>query len=274
MKKDFDRTQGIGGSDIPVIMGLSKYKTPYKLFLEKVGDVKPDDQQTEPQYWGHALESVIANRFIEDTDLVVSYPDTKRHYLHDFLYAHVDGFIEETNEVLEIKTAHAYTASKWGEKDSDFIPTEYLLQIAYYCMILNAKGAHLCVLIGGNDYRHYYYKKDKELERRILEEALSFWDGVQNNTAPNACNRDDLEAMYEPKESSVKSNDDIFEPIANLLEIKNEIKQLKEKQTHCEFKIQEYMKDNELLVNNDDKVIASWKKDAKGKRRFLFKGCA
>lgn len=274
MKKDFDRTKGIGGSDIAVIMGLSNYKTPYSLFLEKIGDIKRDEEQTEPQYWGHALESVVANRFVEDTGLNVSYPDTKRHYLHDFLYAHVDGFIEETSEVLEIKTANAYTASKWGEKGSDFIPTEYLLQIAYYCLITNAKGAHLCVLIGGSDYRHYYYKKDKELERKILKEALDFWGSVQSKEQPKPINRDDLELMYDPKPNAVKSNDELFEPISSLLELKNKIKALKEQQTQCEFKIQEYMKDNEVLLNNDDKVIASWKKSKNGSRRFLFKGVA
>ena len=37
------RAQGIGGSDAGAIMGLNKYKGPMAVYLEKTGQVEPED---------------------------------------------------------------------------------------------------------------------------------------------------------------------------------------------------------------------------------------
>ena len=38
-----ERRNYIGGSDIAAILGMSRWKTPLKLWLEKTGEVEPDD---------------------------------------------------------------------------------------------------------------------------------------------------------------------------------------------------------------------------------------
>ncbi|EAC2591077.1 hypothetical protein JT90_16020, partial [Listeria monocytogenes] len=57
--KDMDRTQwlltrrqGIGGSDAGIIMGLNKYKTAFELWLDKTGQILPDESAGEAAYWG------------------------------------------------------------------------------------------------------------------------------------------------------------------------------------------------------------------------------
>lgn len=37
------RKEGIGGSDAAAIVGLSKWKSPYQLWLEKTGQVEAED---------------------------------------------------------------------------------------------------------------------------------------------------------------------------------------------------------------------------------------
>lgn len=49
------RSQGIGASDAPIIMGASPWKTPYKLWLEKTTG-QSDFQGNEATERGHALE--------------------------------------------------------------------------------------------------------------------------------------------------------------------------------------------------------------------------
>ena len=56
------RHEGIGASDTPIIMGYSSYKTPYQLYLEKTGILIPEQEITEQQYWGNALEPIIIKR--------------------------------------------------------------------------------------------------------------------------------------------------------------------------------------------------------------------
>lgn len=73
------RIGGLGASDSPIIMGYSSYKTPYELFLEKTGQVSLDDEMTELQYWGNALEPAILNRFSQENGLEVTRRGTVHH---------------------------------------------------------------------------------------------------------------------------------------------------------------------------------------------------
>ena len=59
-----ERNKGIGGSDIATILGLSKWKSPLQLFLEKTGKVVAEDlSDKEVIYWGNVLEDVVAKEF-------------------------------------------------------------------------------------------------------------------------------------------------------------------------------------------------------------------
>ena len=42
------RSQGITASDIPIILGLSPYKTPWQLWAEKVGRINAPDISNNP----------------------------------------------------------------------------------------------------------------------------------------------------------------------------------------------------------------------------------
>src|SRR5689334_22139628 len=57
-----ERRKGIGGSDIPVLLGLSKYASPYSLWAEKIGQVPPDESDDEAERFviAHAMEPVLA----------------------------------------------------------------------------------------------------------------------------------------------------------------------------------------------------------------------
>lgn len=46
------RTLGVGGSEAAVIAGISRWKTPLQVWLEKTGAVPPSSAQTEAAYWG------------------------------------------------------------------------------------------------------------------------------------------------------------------------------------------------------------------------------
>ena len=86
------RNEGIGASDSPIIMGYSSYKTPYQLYLEKIGTITPDEEMTEQQYWGNALEAAILARFSEENDMLLKFPDTQYHPDYPFIYANLDGW--------------------------------------------------------------------------------------------------------------------------------------------------------------------------------------
>ena len=51
------RKAGIGGSDAAAILGMTPWKSPYQLWLEKTGEVEAEDISTkEVVHFGHVLE--------------------------------------------------------------------------------------------------------------------------------------------------------------------------------------------------------------------------
>lgn len=271
-----ERLSGIGGSDIPVILGLSSYKTPYQLYLEKIGHVEVDEEMTELQYWGHQLEGIVRDEFAKRNNVEVETRDTIIHPVHSFLRGNIDGFIPSLNAVLEVKCSSTFMSSEWGDDGSDTIPMQYLVQVAHYCILTNAKCAYLAVLIGGNNYREFQYNRDTALENHLIEEATKFWNCVETRTPPDPVNQHDLRLMF-PKhdpEKTLKINNDIMEQLTVLGETKFKIKALSEIEDKYKFNIMQFMQDAECLVDNEGKPIVSWKANKRGSRTFLLKGAS
>lgn len=88
---------GIGGSDVAAIMGISPFATIRDLFYNKTG-VQPVIQEEEESNWvakevGHRLEDLVAEIFSKKTGLEV-FPVRVmfRHPLYPFMLADVDFF--------------------------------------------------------------------------------------------------------------------------------------------------------------------------------------
>lgn len=269
-----ERNLGIGGSDMPIILGLSSYKTPYQLYLEKIGEAEETSEMTPFQYWGHQLEGVIRDEFAKRNNVKVETPDTVVSPFNDFLRGNVDGFIPEWNAVLEVKCSAGFMAHEWGEDGSDVIPMQYLVQVAHYCAVMNADCAYIAVLIGGNDYREFKYTRDLALESKIIDAAKKFWECVQTKTPPEPINQVDLKLMY-PKhdpEKTLTINTDVSKQLTTLSETRFQIKLLSEVEEKHKFNIMQFMKDAECLVNETGQPLITWKANKRGSRTFLMKG--
>ena len=122
---------GIGSSDAAAAIGLSQYKSPLTLWLEKTNRKQPDDlSEKQAVFWGTVLEPVLATVYAKQTGLkvrkvnaVLQDPD------HPFMLANLDREVVGHPDglgVLEIKTASYFSAPQW----EDGIP------VAYQCQVL------------------------------------------------------------------------------------------------------------------------------------------
>lgn len=269
-----ERKLGIGGSDMPIIMGLSTYKTPYQLYLEKTGQIETIEEETQFQYWGNQLEGIIRNEFSIRNNVTITLPHTLSHPLYPHLRANVDGIIPEWNAVLEVKCANQFMSLQWGENGSDIIPMQYLVQVAHYCTVTNSDCAYIAVLIGGNDYREFKYIRDLSIENKLMEEANKFWTCVQNKTPPEPVNQVDLRLMF-PKHNPDKVKKieaPVAEQLTKLTDTRFKIKALNDVEEKYKFNIMQFMQDAECLVDEKGKPIVSWKANKRGSRTFLVKG--
>ncbi|HEY4832220.1 MAG TPA: YqaJ viral recombinase family protein [Waddliaceae bacterium] len=268
------RKLGIGGSDMPIILGLSRYKTPYQLYLEKKGIISTSDKMSPLQYWGNRLEPIIRDEFSDRNKVFIQTPDTIIHPFYDFMRANVDGYISEWDAVLEVKCSTQYMAHEWGESESDNIPMAYLVQVAHYCSVLNASCAYIAVLIGGYDYRQYKYIRDFQLEKIIIDSASDFWNAVQNDNVPLPSNQIDLKMMFpcHKKDKHISISDDILCHLNKINEVKVKIKELKALEEESRFNLMKHMKDAECLTDEEGNPLITWKTNKKGSRTFLLKG--
>lgn len=268
------RREGIGASDSSIIMGYSTYKTPYQLYLEKTGLVSDEDEQTEQQYWGNALEAAILRRFEEENRCSLTFPDTVYHPDFPYIFANLDGWIPATQSVVEAKCVNSFQRGQWDMASTDGIPLAYLIQIAKQCAITEATRGYCAVLVGGNEYMQFTYERDKALEALIIQSDIAFWEKVQKRIEPDPINTEDCRLKFkDPKEGKqVDATFKISHTLADLANLKLRAKEVSEKEDKLKMAIMAYMGNAEYLMGQKGEVLATWKANKKGTRVLQLKG--
>lgn len=267
------RKNGIGGSDSSIIMGYSSYKTPYQLYLEKTGTITQEDEMTELQYWGNALEPIIINRFAQENNVEVTFPDTVYHPDYPFIFANLDGWIESEKAIVEAKCVNSFRRTEWDMASSDGIPLNYLIQIAKQCVITDASRGYCAVLIGGMEYKQFIYERDAALEALIIEADLSFWECVQKRIEPDPINTSDCRLKFNtPHPDKVaQSTFKTGNALAKLMNVKMELKKLNDSEDEYKMHLMSHMGNAEYLMGQEGEVLATWKANKKGTRVFNIK---
>jgi putative phage-type endonuclease len=267
------RQDGIGASDTPIIMGYSHFKTPYQLYLEKIGSISADDEMTEQQYWGNALEPIILKRFEEENDVILTHPDTVYHPDYPFIFANLDGWIESESAVVEAKSANSFQRKEWDMALTDGIPLVYLIQIAKQCLITNASRGYCAVLIGGMEYKQFIYERDAALEDLILKADIEFWNCIQNRREPPPLNTSDCRLKFPVPnpDKIVAATHQTQGTLWALQDVKLQIKELEAEEDTYKMKIMQHMGTAEYLMGMDGEMLATWKATKKGTRVFNIK---
>ena len=178
------RSKGLGGSDAACICGISKYKSPVELWMEKTGQIKPKESG-EAAYWGTILEPIVRKEFSLRSNLKVKIIKSMlQHSKYDFMLANLDGVVidPECGEcIFEAKTASIFKSDQW---DDDNIPQEYMLQIQHYMAVTGYNKTYIAVLIGGNQFKYKVVERDDELINMLIKLEEDFWEHVVTNTPP------------------------------------------------------------------------------------------
>jgi putative phage-type endonuclease len=170
------RMRGIGGSDAAVVLRLSKYKTPFELWLEKTGQVTPESSTSEAAYFGTLLEELVAKEFEKRSGKKVRKRNAMfQHPKYDFILANIDRFVVGEKAILECKTASAFQAKEW---ENDEIPEAYIVQVQHYLGVLGPeyKKGYFAVLIGGQKFVWKEIERDDELIEMIFQAEIDFWN--------------------------------------------------------------------------------------------------
>ena len=175
------RRQGIGGSDVAAIMGVSPFATLRDLYNDKCGN--PDVIQTEDNWVakevGHRLEDLVAKIFAYKTGYkVFAVRKLFRHPFHSFMQANVDFFVELPDgsiAILECKTTNYNNKEKWND---GAVPVNYEWQCRHYMAVMNLNCAYIACLYGNNENEFVYRRIDRDevIEADMIEMEAHFWN--------------------------------------------------------------------------------------------------
>jgi putative phage-type endonuclease len=179
------RRPTIGASEAPIILGLSRFKTPYQLWAEKIG-VEPVNQgDKEIREWGLLLEEPIARRYARETERLVDAPPPRTvltQVARPGASCTPDRFtqIEGVWAPLELKTAHFTMGKHWKEEP----PLEYVVQVQHQMMIWGTEVASLAGLIGGSEFQWCDIAHDPEFIDMLYERIVAFLRLVETKEPP------------------------------------------------------------------------------------------
>jgi putative phage-type endonuclease len=173
-----ERRKHITGTDIASILGLSKFRSPVDVWLEKRNE-GVEQEVNEQMKWGHRLERGILRGYEEETGHLLAYADPYKlitapdcMLLGATLDArHAGGDLRP----VDAKNIGRAVAGEWGEPESDDIPIYYALQLHMQMIVAKTDIADLAALFWGSKFARYIVHADAEIAATIKTEAEAWW---------------------------------------------------------------------------------------------------
>lgn len=272
------RNNGIGGSDVGAICGVSPFSSARQIYLNKTKQYdesmdgpKFSDAALERMKWGHILEPIVADEYfrvareehdivsIHDLDVTVAHKD------YPWCRANVDRITlhgDKSLGVVECKTTGEYNNDEWANGN---ILLSYIYQIQWYLFVTGLqKGAFAC-LVGGNKFYYYYVHRDDELIAEIFEKAKHFWfENVQKLVEPPLQHTDEefISQLYPEAEKNsemffeAEEEETVSSLAAEIVALKIEIKELEGQVKEKQNIIKEKLGSTEIGYTSD--YVVKW----------------
>jgi putative phage-type endonuclease len=173
------RRSKIGASDAPILMGLSKYKTPYDLWLDKMGF--GSNVETEAMRWGKNNEEKVRWLVEEHVGFHLT-PTILVSQEYPWMMASIDGWNEERRFAVEIKCPYSpknYELVKNGE-----IPKDWYVQVQHQLIVLNIQN--VCLAVWRPDERLIFIEipRDEDFAKGIIAQERNFFDSHMIGLVP------------------------------------------------------------------------------------------
>lgn len=258
-----DRTAGIGGSDVPALLGISRWQSPLELYLEKTGqlDAQADNEATR---WGTLLEDDVANEWARrEGKRIRRVKRALTHPKHDWLVGHVDRKVTGERAILEVKCS---SAKGWGEEGTDEVPDFVLAQTHTYMLLTDSEVAYVAALLWGGygppTLRRYTVHRDGDMDALIVDAGSRFWhDHVIPRVPPPP--QTSAECSIRWRQATAGKTQVAFPAdlaaLEELAAVKVAQKDLAARRDELERALKSSLRDAEALVDTAGDVYATWK---------------
>ncbi len=258
---------GVGGSDAPVICGEDPYNTPIRAAAIYSGQFKREENAC--MWWGHQKEPAMLALARRDGIQAQRVNHVLVHHNPErsFMYAHLDGRVLKTDQIIECKLVSDRMRHHWGTPGTDQIPPWVYVQCQHNMDVTRAKSCLVIALFGGNDQQYYRVTHNQAVCEQIAALEKAWLEKVQNKEPLEPLDRDDLLLLHGKGEGrSVSANDDIFSKITARENIRQKIKDLEQEKQDLELKICSYMGAAHFLTYGKERVVSLTPSNARAGR--------
>lgn len=258
------RRRFLGASDAAAACGLSPWRSPLELWLEKTGGGAPQPDSL-PMAVGRALEPVVLAALEERLGAPVTCRGERRvDTLLPWRVATLDGCIEPAGVPALVEAKTAGSDRDWGEEGSDQIPLHYMLQVQHALAVTGWALAYVPVLFAGRDFRVYEVPRSAQVIEALTAREVAFWQQVVERTPPDVATSSDVALRY-PQDSgaTVTASAEVLEAVASLRNVRAAEAQVAAERERLEGIVKLALGEAAALASPEDgSILATWKTQA------------
>jgi putative phage-type endonuclease len=263
------RMNGVGGSDVGSIAGVSPWGTPLSVYLSKDETCTVDKKVGRAAQWGKWMEDDVAR----DAAARLGF-DSRRvnavlqHPERPWMLANIDRFIYEPFKAIhEIKViVSRERAGEIIKSVEDGKPTplpEHEAQVRWYMAVTGIDKAIITYEMAYADPIDITIERDLEIEAHLIQICESFWQLVQDKTPPAMDGSDLADAWLQSRfKGSTPTTISLDAGASFLIEsyvrARDIIKQQESIMSMAKQNLEQLMGDNETGSTPDSRVI-TWK---------------
>jgi len=267
-----ERREGLGGSDIGVLLGFS-IKTPYELWLEKTGQEEQFEGNLATRM-GTRLEEAVAQEYASATGHKVQRYHQMLRHPEAPLIGHPDRLVVPEGQQsavwfgrirarkgLECKTVNPHAFAAWNDE----LPDAYRAQAQTYMTLTGCHQWDVAALVGGNlRFEIFPVEHDPDLEERILALVSDWWDRhVIGGEPPTPTTEREARLRYAKasKGKTIVVEDDVASAIEELKTIRAEIAELERRKQALRNTLIPELGDATEIVDSDGVLLATYRQN-------------
>jgi putative phage-type endonuclease len=269
-----ERSKDVTSTEVSALFGLSPYSTEFELWHAKKNGIVAPFVENNRVRWGNRLEPVIAQGIAEDHGWTIRKKD---EYVRDTVTRMGASFDYEVKDVdnvgvLEIKNVDWKVFKDQWSQDGESVeaPPHIEMQVQHQLDVADIDWAAIGVLVGGNEPRVIFRKRDRGVGTAIRQRVAIFWDSVERGVPPKPDYVRDSEFITKQLRASAHDGEtvEVGSEIAGLLAeysgISKQVSELEERRSAIKAMVLDQIGTASKVLSPFGTLTAGMTKDSQG----------
>ena len=238
------------------------------VILEKQGKKELKDLSgIEAVQMGHVMQPLIGKLAQDRLKMELKDADYSiTHSKHTWFKSHFDFISADGGVLVEAKNYNAAVRSKF-DPDTNRIPDADYAQLVHEAACHNVNRIFLAVLFGGQEFHTFEFTISDQEKDDLIQKMATVWGHCQAGTLPPAETIEQTKIIYPSSSTAVVTATQQVElAIAQLRDVKNQIKHLEATEEQIEVAVRNLMGECQEIRTVDGQTLVSWKSSKSSKK--------